>query len=143
NRNSLSNETGLLKEWPEGGPKSERLFEDCGAGFCGRSIVAVKLYILGAREGEDFILCLDAAKGTEVWKASMGAALKNDWSDGSRGTAHVVAGFRFALRGAAPVADGFVYALVGAGTIICVQAADGKEVWRTTMKDLGTPKPPT
>jgi outer membrane protein assembly factor BamB len=126
-RSGLSKETGLLKSWPEGGPKRLWMFENCGVGFGGPAIVDGRMYILGARDGEDLVLCLDANKGTEIWAASMGPALKNDWSDGSRGTPAVV--------------DGHVYALSGSGTIICVRARDGGEVWRTTMQKIGGKTP--
>ena len=126
-RNGLSNETGLLKEWPEGGPKRVWMFENCGAGFGGPAIVDGRMYIIGARrDGEDFVLCLDARRGTEIWKASMGETLKNDWSDGSRGTP--------------TVADGNVYALSGTGTLVCVRASDGtksgRKRWRSWAAKL-------
>jgi outer membrane protein assembly factor BamB len=35
------------------------------------------------------------------------------------------------------VADGHVFALSGEGTLICVRASDGREVWRKSMQDLG------
>lgn len=30
-----------------------------------------------------------------------------------------------------------VYAMGGKGTLVCLSAADGKEIWRTTMDSLG------
>ena len=49
--------------------------------------------------------------------------LENDWGDGPRSTPNV---------------DGeFVYAMSGRGMLVCVRAKDGKEIWRTTMEDLG------
>lgn len=126
-RDGISKETGLLKSWPAGGPKRDWMFENCGTGFGGPAVVDGRIYIMGARGGEDFLLCLDSAKGTEIWRASMGDALKNDWADGSRGTPSVV--------------EGRVYALSGSGTLICVQARDGREVWRKTMQELGGATP--
>jgi outer membrane protein assembly factor BamB len=126
-RNKLTDETGLLRDWPADGPRRSWLFEDCGLGYGGPAVVDGRLYILGARGGEDFILCLDANTGREIWHASMGSALENDWGDGSRGTPTVV--------------DGRVYALSGSGTVICVDARDGREVWRTSSQDLGGETP--
>jgi hypothetical protein len=42
-RTDVSNETGLLKSWPEGGPKRVWLFEKAGLGYSGPAIVAGKL----------------------------------------------------------------------------------------------------
>ena len=49
NRDGLTEETGLLKEWPEGGPQRVWLFEDCGYGYAGFSIVDGVLYHMGGR----------------------------------------------------------------------------------------------
>src|SRR5215207_6195596 len=65
NRDDVSKETGLLKQWPEGGPKKVWSFEKAGNGYSGYSIVSGKLYRLGTREGKEVLLALDATKGTE------------------------------------------------------------------------------
>jgi outer membrane protein assembly factor BamB len=126
-RTGLSKEAGLLKSWPEGGPRRVWMFEDCGTGFGGPAIVDGRIYIMGARGTVDYLFCLDAAKGTEIWKTSMGPAFKSDWGDGSRGTP--------------TVSEGHVYAFSGAGTLICVRAGDGREVWRSWMEDVGGEAP--
>ncbi len=85
NRDNKSSETGLLKSWPAGGPRRLWMNTDCGVGFGGPAIVDGRLYVLGGRNGVDYLLCLDANQGTEIWHAALGETLKNDWSDGSRG----------------------------------------------------------
>lgn len=122
-RNCLTDETGLLQSWPEGGPKRAWLFENAGVGYAGPAIVDGRMYIMGARDGTCTLLALDANTGRELWATPMGSMLENDWGDGPRST---------------PSVDGeFVYALSGRGTLVCVQAADGREVWRKTMEELG------
>jgi outer membrane protein assembly factor BamB len=121
-RNGLTKETGLLKEWPEGGPKQRWLFDKCGAGYAGPAIVDGRLYILGTREGTTELIALDANTGNELWAAPIDGEFHNDWGDGPRNTP--------------AVDDGHVYALSASGTLVCV-TVDGKEVWRVTMAALG------
>lgn len=122
-RNGLTSETGLLKSWPEDGPKRIWLFDNCGSGYSGPAIVDNRLYILGSRDGTCELIAIDADTGREIWSTELGDELKNDWGNGPRGT---------------PTVDGnFVYALSGSGALACVRADDGSAVWRTTMKELG------
>lgn len=133
-RDGLTEETGLLKEWPESGPKRLWLFEDCGFGYAGFSIVDGVLYTMGGRptEGDAEKTCqliaLDANTGKELWHVDMGPMLENDWGGGPRSTP--------------TVKNGFVYALGGKGTLVCVRAKDGSEVWRSHLVDeLGGTEP--
>ncbi len=126
-RNSLSAETGLMKSWPEGGPKRRWLFEDCGKGYSGPAIVDGKLYIMGARNGVCELIAINADTGKELWHTPISAELENDWGNGPRGT---------------PTIDGnLIYALSGTGTLMCMRLSDGREVWQVTMESLGGQEP--
>lgn len=123
NRDDVSAETGLLQAWPEGGPPRVWMFEDCGLGYAGPAIAGNRLYIMGAREGTEYLLALDAANGEEKWAAPIGDVYVNDWGDGPRST---------------PTVDGeFVYALGAQGNLICVRADSGEVAWTKPMQDLG------
>jgi outer membrane protein assembly factor BamB len=126
-RSDVSKETGLLKQWPEGGPKLLWMSRDAGLGYSGYSIVKGKLYTMGSGAGMEDLICLDANTGKKLWTAQVGPELKNGWGDGPRAT---------------PTVDGDkVYALGGQGGLICVNATDGKEVWKTAMRDFGGKTP--
>lgn len=135
-RDGNTEETGLLKEWPEGGPELAWLFEDGGYGYAGFSVVDGVLYTMGGRptpKGEDDaeasddvekqcqLIALDANTGKELWHVDLGPMLENDWGGGPRSTP--------------TVENGLVYALGGKGTLVCVKAKDGSEVWRTHLVD--------
>ncbi|HYF37121.1 MAG TPA: PQQ-binding-like beta-propeller repeat protein [Prosthecobacter sp.] len=122
-RTDISGETGLLKEWPAGGPKIVWLNKDAGLGYSGFAVVEGTVYTMGARDAVEYLIALDAATGKEKWAAEVGALLKNDWGNGPRGSPTVV--------------GGKVYAMGGKGDLTCVNAADGKEVWRASMTALG------
>jgi outer membrane protein assembly factor BamB len=122
-RTDVSQETGLLKAWPEGGPKRLWLFEKAGNGYSGPAIAKGKLFTVGTRDEAEILLVLDAATGKELWTAKLGGILDNNWGDGPRGT---------------PCVDGDrVYVLSGPGNLVCVNIADGKILWQVTMKSLG------
>jgi outer membrane protein assembly factor BamB len=124
NRDDLSKETGLLQELPEGGPPRLWLFENCGAGYSGPAIVGDRLYILGARDGNDLLLCIDVNTGKELWASEpLGSMLENDWGDGPRST---------------PTVDGEnIYVMASEGNVVCLKTADGSIVWKKAMQDLG------
>ena len=122
-RDGISKESGLLQSWPAGGPPRRWLFRGCGAGYGGPAIADGKLFILGTRGDKAQLFALDVDTGDELWAAPLGDVFENDWGDGPRGT---------------PAVDGGqVYALSADGTLICVLAANGREVWRTSMDALG------
>jgi outer membrane protein assembly factor BamB len=126
-RTDVSRETGLLKTWPAGGPKRVWLFRNAGSGYSGPAIADGKLFTLGTRARNEILLALDANTGAELWTASLGGILNNNWGDGPRGT---------------PAVDGDrVYALSGPGNLVCASVADGKILWRVTMRSLGGEEP--
>jgi outer membrane protein assembly factor BamB len=122
-RTDVSGETGLLKEWPEGGPKKVWLNEDGGLGYAGFSVVNGTLYTMGLRDAVEYVIALDAGTGKEKWSTPAGAIYRNKWGDGPRAT---------------PTVDGdHIYAMSAQGVLVCLAAADGKEVWKAEMKDFG------
>src|ERR1700694_3535152 len=63
-RNGISGETGLLKEWPKEGPKLVWKVTDAGSGYSTPSVVGDRLYLLG-NEGleNEFVECRAAKDG--------------------------------------------------------------------------------
>ena len=124
NRDDHSPDKGLLKKWPEGGPKRLWLFEGARLGYAGYSIVGNQLFTLGLRDNQEFLIAVDVTKGTELWATPFGAKYPNNWGDGPRGTP--------------TVDEGLVYAISGQGNLICSKASDGKMVWQKSLAtDLG------
>lgn len=122
-RTNVSPETGLLKEWPEGGPQRRWLSREGGLGYSGMAVVGDRLYTLGAMDKRASLIALNAATGEKVWIAPIGEVLSNGWGDGPRAT---------------PTVDGErVYAMTGKGELVCCQVSDGKLVWQVSMKDFG------
>lgn len=117
NRDAISKETGLLKTWPEKGPKLLWKFEDAGQGYSGMSIVGGTVYTMGARGDDEYLIAVDS-KGKEAWSAKIGPVFDfkaNAWSRGPNAT---------------PTVDGdLVFALSSKGMLLCANKASGKKVW--------------
>ncbi|MDP3070468.1 MAG: PQQ-like beta-propeller repeat protein [Opitutaceae bacterium] len=126
-RTGVSQETGLLKEWPAGGPKRLWMFENAGKGYSGPAIAGGKYFTIGTRDDTETLLILDANTGKEIRAVAIGGIFDNKWGDGPRGT---------------PTVDGDrVYALSGSGDLACINIADGKVRWKTSMASLGGKTP--
>ncbi|MBM4041171.1 MAG: polyvinylalcohol dehydrogenase, partial [Planctomycetes bacterium] len=126
NSDGICTETGLLKEWPAEGPKLLWTATGFGRGYSSTSIVAGRLYTMGDIRGDDgteagHIIALDLATQKILWKTRVSAPHPDG---GPRCT---------------PTFDGgLLYALSPHGDLACVQAADGKEVWRKDFaRDFG------
>src|SRR5437588_535811 len=72
-RNGISKETGLLKEWPKEGPKLHWKVADIGSGYSTPAVVANRLYVL-SNDGLDneFAQALDAKDGKRIWSTRLG-----------------------------------------------------------------------
>jgi outer membrane protein assembly factor BamB len=126
-RTDISKETGLLKQWPAGGPKLVWLYKDAGLGYAGYAIAGGKLYTMGLRGDTELLIAVDTKHGQQLWAAAVGPILKNGWGDGPRAT---------------PTVDGDrVYAMSGMGFLVCANAATGKELWKARMADFGGKTP--
>src|SRR5438132_14428125 len=85
NRNGSSPETGLLTKWPQDGPKV--LWKVPGGD--GYSTVAVahgRAITQVQHDGSEFVLALDAVKGTKLWETRAAEGYKNAFGDGPRST---------------------------------------------------------
>ena len=124
NRDGISTETGLLKQWPAEGPPLVWKASGAGRGFSSFSVANGKLYTMGLRGDREFIIAFDVATGKEAWATANGNAFRNDRGDGPRGT---------------PTVDGDrVYALGGSGDLSALDARTGKVVWtKNILKEFG------
>src|SRR4026209_96456 len=124
NRDGISKETGLLKQWPAEGPPLVWKAMGAGRGYSSFSISEGKLYTMGLRGDREYVVAFDAATGKEAWATPHGSAFRNDRGDGPRGT---------------PTVDGDrVYALGGSGDLSALDARTGKIVWsKNVLKTFG------
>ena len=128
NRDGISSETGFLKNWSPEGPKV--LWHiPFGAGYSGISIAQGKVYTMCAEGDDEFVICLDASDGTEVWRFRSGAKFTEQRGDGPRSMPTVHEDSVFALG-----AEGKLYAL---------DASDGTKLWTHNFVEEFDSKIPT
>ena len=67
-RDGVSKETGLLKEWPKEGPKLLWQVKDIGYGFSTPAVIGDRLYLLGNKGTDnEFVQARSVTDGKEIW----------------------------------------------------------------------------
>ena len=112
-RDNISTETGLLKSWPDGGPKLLWTAKGIGHGFSSMAITDGRIYTAGNIDGKTVITALDMS-GKIEWQVDNGKSWEKP-KGGSRGT---------------PTLDGNrLYHQSPHGDAVCLDAKTGKKVW--------------
>jgi outer membrane protein assembly factor BamB len=113
-RNGLSDETGLLTQWPAAGPPEVWRVAG-GVGMSGLVISGGRVITLVQKEGQQWALALDAVSGKLHWQTPLAPAYRNGMGNGPRST---------------PVVAGdFVVVFSGEGILTTLKLADGKPAW--------------
>ena len=115
NYDDVSRETGLLRQWPAGGPTLAWKATGLGLGFSGVSIVGDRLFTMGDRAGAQYVIALSLRTHKELWATKVGPAFVKNFK-GPRCTP--------------TVEGGLVAALTPQGVLVCLDAGDGQELWR-------------
>jgi outer membrane protein assembly factor BamB len=116
-RSGIYHETGLLKSWPDGGPKMLWHYDGLGDGHSSVAIDSEKIYLSGLTDGKGFIYVFDM-NGKLLNKKEYGP----EWDKSYNGT-----------RGTLTVNDGKIYLVSGLGSIYCFDQNSLNLVWE---KDL-------
>lgn len=120
-RNGLSKETGLLKDWTEKKPKLLWMTEGFGQGYAGVSIAEGHIYTTGNDKEAQNVICAAVADGKILWKTPISNEPPKHGYDGSRCT---------------PSIDGDrIYAISSGGGIFCLNANDGTVIWSHDFKE--------
>lgn len=128
NRDGISAEKGLLKQLPAEGPKLVWKVQSLGSGYSGVTVVKGKIFTVGDVGGDCVVMALNELDGKTIWSTKIGPSGGYGGFDGSRGTP--------------AVADDQVCALNQHGDLVCLETAEGKEVWRKSLtKDFGGSTP--
>ena len=120
-RTNLSSETGLLSNWPEGGPDLEWTATGIGKGYSSVDVVADRIYTAGMVNDVTCVTAL-TGDGKIIWQEPAGkswhASEQQPWAvayDGARATP--------------TVDDGVVYFMSEMGILTAFNAMDGKVIW--------------
>jgi outer membrane protein assembly factor BamB len=118
-RTGVSPDTGLLAQWPDGGPKVTWKTEGVGIGFSSVSVSGDKVFTMGdLRKESSYLFALDRKTGKRQWELKVGKA--GGSYEGTRCT---------------PATDGaLVFGLGQFGDLVAANAKTGAEVWRKNFK---------
>jgi hypothetical protein len=122
-RNHTSDQKGLLRTWPEAGPKVLWTLPT-GAGFGGAAVSGESVYLHDRDENVgDTLRVLDLASGKELWTFAYDAPGR----------------FMFAGSRTTPTVDGeFVYTVGPVGDLYAISTKTRKPAWRKNIwKDFG------
>ena len=118
NRNGTSPETGLSRDWPEGGPKTLWSMP-LGEGFAGPAIRDGEVYIIDRVDStQDILRCISLATGEELWQYAYAAPGEASFN-GS--------------RSAPTVTEKYVYTVGLMGHFHCIDRATHKPVWSKNL----------
>lgn len=122
-RTGISQETGLLAEWPAEGPKLVWQVKNVDDGYSTPAVVGDRLYLI-SNKGMDneFVQALNTADGKQVWATHLGKVGVNRGPQypGSRST---------------PTVDGnAIYALGSDGDLACLDRETGAIRWLKNVR---------
>lgn len=128
NRDGISQEMGFLKEWPNGGPQV--LWRvPLGEGFSGISVAGGRLYTMFSEENDEFVVCLNASNGEEIWRFRSDSNYHDSMGgNGPRAT---------------PTIDGELLFTVSAqGKLYALNTDNGEKVWSHDLQgEFGSEMP--
>lgn len=132
-RNGLSPETGLLRQWPTGGPRLLWQVKDLGQGYAAPAVAGERLYVLSNEGLEDeFVQAHAVADGRRLWRTRLGKVGNPNQQP------------CFPAARSTPTVDGtLLFALSSDGDLACVETATGKIRWQKNLRDDFGGKPGT
>lgn len=118
NNDGISQEKGLLTEWPEDGPPLAWQAKGFGKGMSSLAVKGGRIYTLGQIKGQTHIVAADAKDGSILWTKEIGGGSNPNCT---------------------PTVDGdLVFGLTHSGDLACLKADSGELVWAKNFKtDFG------
>src|SRR3989442_11646228 len=117
-----SKETGLVKEWPKGGPPLAWKAKGLGGGDSAPSVAAGRIYGMSHRGADEMVWALSEKDGKETWAVRIAPAYSQSWPQSKEGPS------------CTPTVHGDrLYVMGLAGNVACLQVADAKGVWQRNL----------
>lgn len=117
-RQGIYHETGLLQEWPAGGPAMLWAYEGLGAGFSSPVVADGNIYVTGIEDGTGYVYKLSMG-GDLVSRFAYGPEFHGEGYPGSRNTPAVV--------------NNTIYIVSSNGVLVCMDASSGRIIWRRDL----------
>ena len=123
-RSGVYNETGLLKKWPDGGPKLLWEASKLGDGYSSATVTDDAVYVTGRKDSSDVLTAL-TPDGKTKWETIYGKA----WMANNTGSRCIPTYY-----------NGNLFLISGSGDIVCI-GSDGKIKWSKNHYKLYGGKP--
>jgi hypothetical protein len=121
-RNAISKETGLLKEWPKEGPPLAWKTQKLGGGDSAPSVAAGRIFGMSNRGEDEVVWALSEKDGKELWATRLGPAVQQQVPQSKEGPS------------CTPAVDGERLYVEGmGGDVACLQVKDGKVIWQYSL----------
>ncbi len=114
-RSGIFNETGLLKQWPENGPKQLLKIQGIGKGYSHPILVEEIIYVTGIKYDTLDVLSAYNLKGELLWETPYGRSWTKSYTDS---------------RSTPTFENGKIYVSSGTGQVNCINAKTGKIIWQ-------------
>ena len=112
-RDGISDEKGLLANWPEDGPRLLWKFDGLGTGWSSPIVVGQRLFATGDLDDDLVVFAFDP-NGTLEWRVTNGEAWKGSFPG---------------ARACCAFSEGRLYHMNAHGRLACLDAASGAELW--------------
>ena len=128
-RDNISNETGLLRKWPEGGPRVLWSVEVC-QGYAAAAVCKGRVYFndYDPATNEWLLRCLKLTDGSELWRFKESKRIRPN---------HGI------TRTIPAVDEKYVFSLDPKCVLHCLAAETGQQLWQKSLvKEYGSRIPP-
>ena len=129
NRDGVSREKGLNLDWNRQPPKM-LWKQPLGGGFSSMAVVGKRVYTMANRKDRDYVVCLNADDGKEIWAFDAAPRYIDQQGQGP------------GPRATPTYHDGRLYCLLPMGELYCLKAEDGSMAWKADIfKSTGAKNP--
>jgi outer membrane protein assembly factor BamB len=117
-RNGNYTESGLLKKWPESGPKLLWHFKELGDGHTSAAITGSGVFTTGMLNGTGYVFAFNN-DGKLLWKKEYGKEWSVNW-DGTRSTPLIIKDKLFVMS--------------SFGKLVCMNVSNGNIIWNIELQ---------
>ncbi|MEQ2008430.1 MAG: PQQ-binding-like beta-propeller repeat protein [Limisphaerales bacterium] len=117
-RDGISTETGLLKQWPAGGPPLAWKIKGCGTGYSSVSVADGRVITMGDGPDGLRVVAFSATDGKPLWQSEVIGRPGGDFAGG---------------KSTPTIDEGLVYVLGQFGDLVCLEAKTGKVTWKKSL----------
>ncbi|KJF42540.1 outer membrane protein assembly factor BamB family protein [Draconibacterium sediminis] len=119
NRDGIFPEKGLLKQWPENGPKTLWVAEELGKSNASTIATENRIYTTGNIDSLEYVSCLDL-QGKILWQKPYGKAWRNSFPE---------------ARCTPTLEENRLYLLSGMDQMACLHAQTGETIWKVDLHE--------